>query len=96
MAAKSNASDTSKKARKARTTQPQSFVAVFHGESVPTLIIAKTQKSALDAAVTLRAATAQDLLQAGRENWAVIDTTAEKPAEAPAPLAFGSAASVAA
>ena len=61
--------------RKARTTQPQSFVARIVDADKPTLVIAKTQKLAHDAVVTLTLASAQDLLRAGREGWPVIDTT---------------------
>ena len=74
---------TPKKTRAPRKTNLHHFVAKLTGEDNPTLVVANTQKSALAAIVTIKAATPADLLEAGRKSWNVVDTTVKAdPSEA--------------
>jgi len=51
------------------------YVATIAGEDQPTIVIAKSFKVALAAIVSLKAASAADLIAAGKAGYPVVDTT---------------------
>jgi len=67
--------------KRTRKTEPRSFVAHIWEEDRPTLVIARTQKLAREAILSLSPASAQDLLKAGRDGWFILDTTEEPPVD---------------
>ena len=69
---------------KTRTRKPQHFIARLTGAEQPVIVVAATHKAALAALVTFQPATAADLMDAGRRQLTIIDTTrpALKAAEA--------------
>lgn len=69
------------KPRKARVRKPAYFLAVIYGQDNPVIVVAQTHKVALSAIGGLKAASPDDLIRAGKLDWAFIDTT---PAPAPA------------
>lgn len=69
------ASPPTDKPKRARNRKLQYYLATIRGNSLPTLIIAKSQKEALAAVLTLKAATPGDLLSAGRLEYDVINTS---------------------
>jgi hypothetical protein len=72
--AKNSTSSTSTTPKKTRVRKPAYFVATLEsGDSF--IVVAKTQKDALNAVVTIKPATPQDLLKAGKEETRFIDTT---------------------
>ena len=75
--AKSKTTDAGTPAtKKTRARKPQHFYARLHGSTAPVLVIAKTQKDAHAALLaTFREATATDLIDAGKNGYAVIDKT---------------------
>lgn len=77
--AKRTTSTSTDATKKTRTRKPQYFVATVHGNSDPIIVVAPTYKAALAAVLTLKPATATDLVAAGRNGYAVIDTTAPDP-----------------
>jgi hypothetical protein len=76
MAKKATSTDpnaTPKKPRKAR--KPNYYLAQVEGSDDPVVIVAKNHKNALSAVVSIRDATASDLILAGKQSYRVIDTT---------------------
>jgi sarcosine oxidase gamma subunit len=63
-------------AKRTRNRKPSHYVVRVRGEDNPTLVIAKTLKDALAAVVTVKVAEDTDLIAAGKNNWAILDTTA--------------------
>jgi hypothetical protein len=78
MAKNSTTTTTEKKQRKTRQRKAQAYLAAIAGEEKPTIVIAYTQADALKAVVTLREATHADLWEAGKNEWARIDLTAQQ------------------
>jgi hypothetical protein len=65
------------KEKKTRAPRKASYyVATIAGEDQPTIVIAKSFKVALAAIVSLKSATAADLIAAGKAGYPVVDTTA--------------------
>jgi len=67
--------------RKTRNRKPAYYLASLNGAADPVIVVAHTHKDALAAVVTLKSATPQDLVDAGRNAYKFIDTTAPKQAE---------------
>lgn len=65
------------KARKARTRQPKYFRISLHGRDEPLIVVAMTKKSATQAAMVINEATHTDLMMAGKDDWGIIDLTAQ-------------------
>jgi len=74
MAAKAKTTPDPNKPKRARKSSSKYFVARFTGEMEPVIIVAKTQKAALDAILSLKPGTPDDLISAGRDAWRVINT----------------------
>jgi len=66
---------TTDKPKKQRARAARHYIASVRGDT-PVLIVARTQKAALDSLVTIALAKPADLLAAGKNGYAVIDTTA--------------------
>ena len=66
---------TQPKPRKKRTSVAKHFIATIHGRPDPVLVIALTQRAAMEKIATIRAASPTDLLNAGKHGWAEIDLT---------------------
>jgi len=67
------------KPKKTRARHKSAYVAKIVGDQDPTIIIAFTQAEAVKAVVTLREATHQDLMDAGKHSWPQIDATQSDP-----------------
>lgn len=67
--------DSTTSPKKPRQRKAQYFLASVTGDDHPTVIVAKSRKDALNAIVSLKSATAADLMDAGKNNFPVIDTT---------------------
>ena len=65
-------------AKKTRTRRPQAFIGRVTGSDNPVIIIAGSHKAALAALVKFGPAQQQDLIDAGKNDWTVIDATAVK------------------
>jgi hypothetical protein len=76
--AKGKTSTDPNKPKRVRKSSQKYFVARITGSSEPVIVVAKTQKAALDSILSLKAGTPDDLISAGREGWRVIDTDAVK------------------
>ena len=61
--------------KKTRVRQAKYFVATLRGSSQPVLVVAKSHKAAQTAMLTLAPATPADLVSAGKNSYAVVDTT---------------------
>ena len=75
MAKGKTAADPNKPKRQRKAAQKY-FVARVTGTLEPVIIVAKTQKAALDAILSLKPGTPDDLICAGRDSWHVITTDA--------------------
>ena len=73
-----SATTTPKKTRAPR--KPQYFLARLTGESDPVVIVAATLKKAQAAIVSVKPASAADLISAGANGYRTIDTTAKETA----------------
>ena len=69
---------TPAKPRAKRTRAAKHFLATWPGSETPTLVIAPTLSAAFERVITLKPATPLDLVDAGRNGYAVIDATAAK------------------
>lgn len=74
------------KVRKSRTTQPRHYkVTGLHSiDGTPTLVLAKTHADVLNHVIKVTLATPEDLMDAGRSDWTIVDLV--NPAK---PLQFG-------
>ena len=72
-ARKPRTASTAKPARKSRIRQPHYYRVVIGGNE-PVIVIAKTQRAALEAIITITPADPSDLIEAGKAGRTVIDT----------------------
>jgi hypothetical protein len=94
----STALTTEKKARKPRTAVAKHYLAKLYGAETPVIVVAKSEADAINALVTLRAASYEDMMTSGRLDHPVVDVTKGQQTAGANPkptatLTFGSAAS---
>jgi hypothetical protein len=74
--AKSSSAADSAAPKRTRKTEPRHYKVTVSGvgaEFPVLLVLAKTQKAALEHVCSIALATNDDLISAGRENWSVVD-----------------------
>lgn len=60
--------------KRARTRKPNSYIAKLHGIEQPVIVLAMTQKEAFAALIKLRETEDKDLIEAGKNDYTIIDT----------------------
>lgn len=75
MAKKSTTSDSTSAAKKTRQRTAHYYLVTLTQESEPILVLAANAKKAQAAIVTVRLAAPQDILNAGKHGYAIIDAT---------------------
>jgi hypothetical protein len=65
---------TTPSTKKTRIRRAHAFIGQISGEEQPVIILAPTQKAALAAILTLKAASDTDLIEAGKAGHRIIDT----------------------
>jgi hypothetical protein len=72
--AKPTSAPTATPSKRHRSRTPTPYIATIVGAE-PIIVVAHTQRAALDAVLTIRPATHSELMTAGKEGYRVIDTT---------------------